>query len=280
MIHIVTDTTSSMTLEEFKQYGIHAVPLFVTRGEQSRPETFDLSYTEFYLQQRAGNRFGTSQPTPESYLKVFQPIIDAGDEIICVMISSGISGSYNTALLAKDLIGTDKISVFDSCQSGLNQAYLAIKAKKLAESGLNREMIMADLEQTRSRSRVFFIVESLRYLYEGGRLNGAQALIGSMIQIKPIIWFDPTGKMVAFEKIRTLRAAKQRVTDIYKDALDSSGIEHVGLHYGDNYDEAAEFAKQLEELTGIPVPLVRLSPVIATHTGPDILGLCYVTKTI
>lgn len=278
MIKVVTDTTSSFTNEEYEKHGIIPVPLYIREGDVAKKEMLEISYEEFYRKQRAGSKFTTSQPDPNSFLEAFRPIIESGDEVICVTISTGISGTFNSAHLAKQILDTDKISIVDSYQSGLNQGFMAFKAKELAATGKNREQIVAYLEAMRKRTRVYYIVESLRYLYEGGRLSGAQALIGSMIQIKPIVWFDSQGIMGTYEKVRTLKNAKNHVLELFKQNIADHGLEHVGLHYGDNREEAEEYAKQVEEIAGQPVSLVQVSPVIGTHTGPDILGVCFTTQ--
>ncbi len=277
MIRVVTDTTSSLTLEQYKNYDIKGVPLYVRQNDNSRKELFEISYEEFYREQRKGLKFTTSQPDPNSFLEVFRPIIEAGDEIICITLSSKISGTINSANLARQMLETEQISLVDSFQSGYGQSSLAIKAKELADQGINRPEIVAYLENMREQIKVYFIVQSLRYLYEGGRLNGAEALIGSIIQIKPIIWFEQTGLMTALEKVRTLKAAKQRTMELLQEQA-KSGIEKIALHYGDNFDEAVEYAKIMEDTFNVSVPLIKLSPVIACHTGPDILGPCIITK--
>lgn len=278
MIKVVTDTTSSLTNEEYVKYGIIPVPLYIREGDTYKKEMLEISYEEFYSKQRAGSKFTTSQPDPNSFMEAFRPVIEAGGEVICVTISSGISGTCNSAHLAKQMLETDKISIIDSYQSGLNQAALALKAVELAAAGQSREQIVVALEEMRKRTRVYFVVESLRYLYEGGRLSGAQALIGSMIQIKPIVWFDERGTMTSYEKVRTLKNAKNRVLELFKRDIAAFGLEQVGLHYGDNLEEAENYAKELEAIAGQPVPLVKLSPVIGAHTGPDILGVCFITQ--
>lgn len=278
MIKIVTDTTCSFTNSEYRKYDITPVPLYIREGDVAKKEMLELSYDEFYSRQRAGSKFTTSQPDPNSFLETFRPIVESGDEVICVTISNCISGTINSANLAKQMLETDKISIFDSYQSGLNQGALALKALKLAEEGQSREQIMTSLEAMRNRCRVYFVVESLRYLYEGGRLNGVQALFGSMIQIKPIVWFDRQGTMTTYEKARTLTTAKNRVLELFKKDIDTLGLEQVGLHYGDNREEAEEYALELEKISGRPVRLVQLSPVIGAHTGPDILGVCFTTQ--
>jgi DegV family protein with EDD domain len=277
MIKVITDTTASFTFEEYARYGLTAVPLYIRSGDISQKELFEISYGNFYQNQRLGVKYSTAQPDPHTFYETFRPIIEAGDEIICLVLSSAISGAINSAHVAKEMLTTDKISIIDSYHSGTGLGMLAVKAVQLAAQGCSREEIVQALEGQRSRTRIYFIVESLRYLYEGGRLNGAQALIGSLIQIKPIIWFDPSGKMTAFEKIRTLKAAKSRVLDLLRKRV-SLEIEHASLHYGDNYSEAVEYAQAMETLLGVAVSLCQVSPVIAAHTGPDVLGPCVITK--
>jgi DegV family protein with EDD domain len=278
MVKIVTDTTASFTMDEYAKYGLAAVPLYIRNGDISQKELFELSYTDFYRNQRGGIKYSTAQPDPHTFLETFRPIIAAGDEIICTVLSSQISGAINSAHLAKQLLNTDQISIVDSYNSGTGLAMLAVKATTLAAQGFSRPEIVRALEAQRAHTKIYFIVESLRYLYEGGRLNGAQALIGSLIQIKPIIWFDTIGRMTPLEKIRTLRAAKNRVLELLRASI-PLGIEHASLHYGDNYNEAVEYAHAMEELLAVPVSLCQVSPVIASHTGPDLLGPCVITKS-
>lgn len=277
MIKVITDTSSCLTQTDYEKYGIVPVPFYIRQGETVRRELFDLTYEEFYRRQRAGEKFATSQPDPNQFLEVFRPAVEAGDEVVCVLMSSGISGIINSAYVARQLLTTDRISIIDSKESGFGQAMLAVKAAEMAAAGANRKEIVTALEDLQERTRTFFVVESLRYLYEGGRLTGAQALVGSVLQIKPIIWFDPEGKMTALEKIRTLKAAKARVLELVQERAER-GVEKVALHYPDNLEEAKEYAKALEEIVGMPVPLVKLSPVLGAHTGPDLLGPCIITR--
>ncbi|MDI6871761.1 MAG: DegV family protein [Bacillota bacterium] len=277
MIRVIVDTTCSMPLEWYGQHGLTAVPLYVREGENVQRELFDLSYAEFYRRQRAGARFSTAQPDPNAFLEHFRPAVEAGDEVICIVLSSRISGALNSANLARQLLETDRVSVVDSRQSGFGEASLALRAKEMADAGAGREEIVRALDDLIARTRTYFVVESLRYLYEGGRLSGAQALLGSLIQIKPIIWFDSAGTMEALEKIRTTKAARARLIELVKERA-GRGIEKIALHYGDNLEEATAFAREMEAVAGMPVPLVRLSPVIASHTGPEILGPCLITR--
>jgi DegV family protein with EDD domain len=277
MIKVVADTTCSMPLEWHAQRGFTAVPLYVREGSDAWRELFDLPYDEFYRRQRAGGKFSTAQPDPQAFLDAFRPAVEAGDEVICILLSSRISGTVNSANVAKQLLETDRVSVVDSRQSGFGQAALALKVKELAEAGMARAEIVRALEEQIRRSRTYFVVESLRYLYEGGRLSGAQALLGSLIQIKPILWFDAEGTIESLEKVRTLKAARARLLELVRERVER-GVEQICLHYGDNLEEATAFGKEMEALAGRPVPLVRLSPVLTSHTGPDLLGPCIITR--
>ncbi len=277
MIRIFTDTTSSLTAAEYQQHGITPLPLYIIQGEESKKELFEITYDEFYKNQRAGLKYTTSQPSPDTYLEYFKPVLAAGDEAVAVFLSGGISNTVNTANIAVQMLETDKISVFDSKLTAFGQAAMAIKAKEMADAGATRPEIIRALEDLHARTRIYLIVESLRYLYEGGRLSGAQALIGSVIQIKPIIWLDGDGKLVSFEKVRTLKTAKARILELVKERMEL-GIEKIVLHYGDNYQEAVEYNKNLESLTGSPVPIVKISPVLGVHTGPDVLGVVIITE--
>lgn len=283
MIRVVVDTTCSLTLDDYQRHGITAVPLYVREGGNAQRELFDLSYEDFYRRQRAGGRFSTAQPDPNAFLEAFRPALEAGDEVVCIVLSSHISGALNSANLAKQLLAADsaaladRVAIVDSRQSGFGEASLALKARAMAEAGAGLAEVVRALEDLIARTRTYFVVESLRYLYEGGRLSGAQALLGSLIQVKPIIWFTGDGTMEAKEKIRTLKAAKARLLELVKERTDR-GVEKMSLHYGDNLAEAREFATELEALAGVPVPLVKLSPVVASHTGPDILGPCVISR--
>ncbi|MCL6590147.1 MAG: DegV family protein [Firmicutes bacterium] len=277
MIRIITDSTSSLTLAEYQKYDLGMIPILINQGEITKRELLDISYTEFYEKQRAGGKFTTAQAGPQAFIEAFRPLIAAGDEIICIVLSSKISGTFNSAMLAQETLNTDKISIIDSRQTGYGQAYLALQACALAAAGLQRDKIVKKLENIQLRSRTYFVVESLKYLHEGGRLSGAQALIGSIIQLKPIIWFDPEGALVAFEKIRTLKAAKARMLSLIEEQA-LLGLEKVVVQYGANYDEALEFSEIIRTRFGISETPVQISPVVAAHTGPDVLGVLAVTK--
>jgi DegV family protein with EDD domain len=272
MIKIVMDSTCGLPIEDFEKEGMTMVPLYIREGEKLYRDAVDIKPAEFYRKEREGVIFESAQTNPDDLLRTFRPIIDAGDEIVCVMISGAISGSVNAALVAaQTLEAEDRISIVDSRQSGYCQLTMGRLAKKMADEGKNRAEIVEALTEQRDRTWVYFIMESLHWLYKGGRLTGAQALIGTIIQLKPIVWFDDSGRMVTHDKIRTLRAGKERLKELVLE-MASYGVVSAGLHWSDNWDEAKEFGDWMESVLHVPIEYNRVSCVVGCHVGPTVLG--------
>lgn len=278
MIQVVMDTTTGMTREEFDQAGITMVPLYVRDGEKLYREQVDIFPDEFYRRERAGTIFETAQTNPADLISVFRPIIEAGDEVMCVLISGAISGSVNAAHVAAQTLGAeDKITIVDSLESGYGEAYLGLTAKKMADAGESRGEIERVLSDIRMRTRTYFIMESLKWLFHGGRLTGAQYFVGSVIKLNPIVWFDEAGRMTSYDKTRTIKVAKDHMRQLVRDA-GRNGVEAATLHWPDNLDEAESFHAEMEDILQVPVLLTKLSCVLGVHTGPDLLGPCVIMK--
>lgn len=278
MIKVVMDSTCGLSIEDFEKEGVTMVPLYIREGEKLYRDAVDIKPAEFYRKEREGVLFESVQTNPDDLVRVFQPIIDAGDEVVCVMISGAISGSVNAAHVAAQTLGAeDRISIVDSRQSGYGQLAMGRLAKKMADEDKDRTEIVAALNDLRERTWVFFIMESLHWLYKGGRLTGAEAFIGTIIQLKPVVWFDDIGRMVTHDKIRTIKAGKERLKELVLE-MASHGVESAGLHWADNWDEAKEFGDWMESVLHVPVEYNRVSCVIGCHVGPTVLGPVVVMK--
>jgi DegV family protein with EDD domain len=272
MIKVVMDSTCGLPVEDFEKEGMIMVPLYIREGEKLYRDAVDIKPAEFYRKEREGVVFESAQTNPDDLVRTFRPILDAGDEIVCVMISGAISGSVNAALVAAQMLeAEDRISIVDSRQSGYCQLTMGRLAKKMADEGRNRAEIVDALAELRDRTWVYFIMESLHWLYKGGRLTGAQALIGTIIQLKPIVWFDDRGRMVTHDKIRTLRAGKERLKELVLE-MATHGVVSAGLHWSDNWDEAKEFGDWMESVLHVPIEYNRVSCVVGCHVGPTVLG--------
>ncbi|MCL6588930.1 MAG: DegV family protein [Firmicutes bacterium] len=279
MIKVLTDTSSSFTWEEYQQHQIIPLPIHIhfLDNHKSKKDLQEISAADFYKAQRAGRRFSTSHLTTEDFLEIFPPLLEDGSEIICILLSSGISECVNTALQAVEILKSDKISIVDSKQSGFCQAYMALKAKEMANKGSNRSEIAASLNDLRQRCHTFFIVESLQHLYAGGRFFWEQALSAARLNIKPIIWFDNNGKLKMYQKLGSVAVIRNKILNLVSECVKRE-IEWIVLHYADNFNEASEYAKELEAVAHLPVPLIRLAPSVGVHTGPDLLGPSVITK--
>jgi DegV family protein with EDD domain len=278
MIQVVMDTTTGMTRQEFKDAGITMVPLYVRNGDKVYREQVDILPDEFYRRERQGVVYETAQTNPAELVDVFRPIVEAGDEVVCVLISSAISGSVNAAHVAAQTLGAeDRITIVDSRESGYGEAYLGRTAKKMADAGESRTEVVKVLADIRDRTRTYFIMESLKWLFHGGRLTGAQYFVGSVIKLNPIVWFDEGGRMTSYDKTRTIKVAKDHMRQLVADA-GRNGVEAAALHWPDNFEEAQGFHKEMEEILQAPVSLTKLSCVLGVHTGPDLLGPCVITR--
>lgn len=274
----MTDTTASLSREDYRNHSITPIPLYLVNQNNKVKDLFGVSPDEFYSQQRKGAKFTTSHIDSNEFYEYFKPVLETGNEVLCILLSGKISPTLSSALQAQQRLDPTKISIYDSRESGFGQAYLALKAKEMADAGANRHEIISALDNIRARTHTYFIVESLDHLKMGGRFFWDQALIASLLHIKPIIWFDQTGKMKIYKKISTIKAVRDKIMQLIEEAA-KKGIEKICLHYADNYEEATEYTEQLGKFFGAPVPLVRLSPVVGTHTGPDLLGPCIITKS-
>lgn len=278
MIQVVMDTTTGLTRQEFDEAGITMVPLYVRNGDKVYREQIDILPDEFYGRERQGVFYETAQTNPADLVNLFRPIVEAGDEIVCVLISGAISGSVNAAHVAAQTLGAeDRITIVDSRESGYGEACLGRTAKRMADAGESRVEITKALADIRDRTRTYFIMESLKWLFRGGRLTGAQYFVGSVIKLNPIVWFDEAGRMTSYDKTRTIRVAKDHMRQLVGDA-GRSGVEVAALHWPDNFEEAREFKKEMEEILQVPVALTKLSCVLGVHTGPDLLGPCVILK--
>ncbi|MHB8070645.1 MAG: DegV family protein [Candidatus Cryosericum sp.] len=278
MVQVVMDTTTGMTSQEFKDAGIAMVPLYVRNGDKVYREQVDILPEQFYKQERQGVVYETAQTNPADLVNVFRPIVEAGDEVVCVLISSAISGSVNAAHVAAQTLGAeDRITIVDSLESGFGEAYLGRTAKSMADAGESRSEVVKALADIRSRTRTYFIMESLKWLFHGGRLTGAQYFVGSVIKLNPIVWFDEAGRMTSYDKTRTIKVAKDHMRQLVAET-GRNGVEAATLHWPDNLEEAQEFHKEMEEILQAPVSLTKLSCVLGVHTGPDLLGPCVVMR--
>ena len=188
MIRFLVDTSSDYTVEEVKEKGMELVPLHITLGEADYRDGYDLTKDRFYELLTSNEEFPkTSQPTPQDFVDIFEDVQEKGDELICILLSSKLSGTYQSATLAKNIVEYDKIYLIDSLTATHGIRLLADHAQELAKEGKTAEEIVAALEETKSKIKILAVVDTLEYLCKGGRVSRTTAAIGEMAKVKPMI---------------------------------------------------------------------------------------------
>ena len=278
-VAIITDSNSGITQEEGKQLGIRIVPMpFMINGEEYL-EDITLTQQEFYAKLGEGSDISTSQPSPESIMALWDEVLEEYDEIVHIPMSSGLSGSCQTAMmLAEDYDG--KVEVVNNQRISVTQRQSALDAKELAAKGMCAAEIKEKLEAVKFDSSIYITLDTLKYLKKGGRITPAAAALGTLLRLKPVLTVQGE-KLDAFAKARTMKQAKSMmVAAITKDLEERFGDRtgknvHLDVAYTDNQEEADEFAKELRELfpaTG-EIVIAPLSLSVSCHIGPGSLAV-------
>lgn len=269
-IQIITDSTAYFTKEYAERHNIKIVQLSVNFLGVTADEGYPGEFDEFYHKLEASIDFPTtSQPSIEAFASVYQEAIAQGNEIITIVISEKLSGTFNSASIAANMIAPDKISVIDSESTSSNLKLLVNMAKDMAEKGESRAHIVNILEQEKKRMSINLTVETLEYLKRGGRLSGAQALIGSLLNVKPIIGLVD-GKLIPVGKVR----GKSKALELMISKLPNNAT-HISVCHIFNIVEAELIQSKLQErFKHIKVGIDVLGPVIGSHLGPKGIGIC------
>lgn len=280
MVKIVTDTTAYFNDEELKKYDIKVVPLYVKSEKGQWKERVEISDDEFYERLKQGEKFETSQPSPQDFVEAYKPIIDEGHEIVSIHISSELSGTVNSANIAKTLLGTDKITVVDSKSSSANLLRKVIFAYKLAERCFSREEIAEEVEKSYSRIFGFFLPMDIDYLVRGGRISHFQGKVSNVLKLYFIVHLNE-GRIDFYKFGRTRKGASNELINIAKGLKEKlKDVEYVDVVYGGNIDEAMQFKQNVEESLESNANMNRIGPVLGAHLGPEFLGIGLVGKNL
>ena len=279
-IALVTDSTSVLTEQEIKENNVIVAPIPIIIGDKEYLEGVNITSKQLFETQKQGAAFPkTSQPSMGEMISLFNKLYDEGYEaIITITLSSGISGFFQTLQNVARNNPEYHLYPYDSKMTVRLQGYLVLAAAKMIKAGYTPEEILERLDKIRATIDELFVVDDLKNLSRGGRLSNASAFIGTMLHIKPLLTFED-GKIVAFDKIRSLKRAVSKVEDIalertsklpYKDKL-----RLFVLHSND--EKQAEGIKEfiLDNFPGMPVDVAEFSPVIATHLGEKSIAIAW-----
>lgn len=275
---VVTDSTAYIPKELRDKLNIHMIPLSVIFGNETYREEIDLHADEFYEEIKTKGLPTTSQPTTGEFVTLFEKLAKDFDAVISIHLSSGISGTYQGAITAGNLVEDIEVYAYDSEISCMMQGLYAIEAAEMANEGKGPEEIIARLDEMKKSMRAYFMVDDLSHLQRGGRLSSAQAIIGSMLQVKPLLHFVDK-VIVPFEKIRTRKKAMKRISNMLEEDAASGDEYRAVIFQGKREEEAQEWKTELEtKLSNVEFTISYFGPVIASHLGEGAMGLGWVKK--
>ena len=254
------------------------MPLTVSIAGRDYQDGVDLTGDQFYHLLTTEEEFPkTSQPSPEAFFQIFREAKKQGDEVLCFSLSSALSGTYQSATIAKEMLDYDGIYIIDSCMASHLIGCLADYARKAIAEGKSAAQIAQECEQLKTRVRVFAGLDTLEYLYKGGRLSRAGAAVGQVAGIKPVVTFSPEGTVAIAGKAIGVPRAMQAILNKVKQADIDPDFPVYSLYTcGTSHTEKLE--KSLQDL-GITVADRRqVGPTIGAHVGPNVYGVVYVVK--
>ena len=284
-IAVVTDSNSGITQAQAKEMGVAVLQMpFMIDGE-TYYEDITLTREQFYQRLKDNADIATSQPTPDSILKMWDKLLKEYDQIIHIPMSSGLSGSCSTAMM---LAGEDeyegKVFVVDNRRISVTQYQSVKDAQMLAAMGMDGTQIKKRLEETAADSVIFITVDTLKYLKKGGRITPAAAALGTLLKIKPVLIILGE-KLDSFAKARTMKQAKTMMMNAIQKELDGRLHDsecrncHLAIAHTDNEEAALEFKKEVEErFPNADVYMAPLSLSIACHIGPGSLAVTATRK--
>ena len=274
---VVTDTTAYLPEELVREHDVHRVSLYVTFDGETQAESELSDYDTFFERlSRSSEGATTSQPSVGDFRAVYEPLLDAGREIVSIHIASGISGTCDSAQQARQQLveegrGGERIHVLDSRTGCGGQGLLVIAASRAAAAGASGEEALARAVETREGLKMWFVIDTLEYLRKGGRIGAAQAWIGSTLKIKPILTLEE--EITPVERVRTRRRALERMVDFARERRDAGADGWVVQHVHDP-ESAQELVQHGRDVFGSdPIFVSEVGPVIGAHVGPGLLGI-------
>lgn len=270
-IKIITDSTSYISREYAEEKDITIVPLNYTFNGSSYKEGYKGEFKEFFTELEKTDQFPTtSQPSTGDFYEIFKEYLREYKEIIVILVSSKVSGTYNSAVLAKNMLEEEKITIIDSRNAASNLRFLVEDAVNMMEDNISSKEIISHINNKRNSLKAYLTTDTLEYLSRGGRLSSLQSLVGNLLNIKPIIELKD-GELKLLEKLRGKNKALSNIISyIYKD------VEEISICYTLNREEAEKFKSKLEiKFSNAVITIDDLGPVVGAHLGPGALGVCF-----
>jgi DegV family protein with EDD domain len=272
-VAIVTDTCHYLPRELVAEHELHEVSLYVHWDGRADREGDLPGFDAYYAYLRTASEVPTtSQPSVGDFLAAYEPLLDAGRDVVSVHLASGLSGTYQSALQARDALKerADRVHVVDSATACGGEGFCVLAASAASRRGLDAAAVADHVRRTRERLRMYFSIDTLEFLRKGGRIGGAQAWLGSALKIKPILTVE--SEITPIERVRTSGRAFERMVGLLQERKDAGAdawmVQHIQAP-----DVAARLVERGREIFGTePIVLSEIGPVIGTHVGPGLLG--------
>lgn len=276
MIRLLVDSTSDFSQEQLHKEKLYYIPMHINWEGKEYIDGITIQKEEFYDKLMQTQEFPkTSQPSPQSFVEVFEEVKKAKDELICIIFSSALSGTYQSALLAKQIVGYDSIYIVDSKTATAGIQLMVEEAEKKISEGWEANKIAEHLEDFKKKICIYASVDTLEYLKRGGRINKAVASIGEIAKVKPLIHLNEAGEIVAVSKSIGFKKVIQRIAEYANEADNRYSIYTVYTKGMKNLEKLdAKIAEYGIKITGH----VQVGSTIGCHIGPEAFGIIYVKK--
>ena len=273
-VAVVTDSSADIPPCIAETQGICIIPLKVLFGQQVFCDGVDIASEQFYRKLRESEVLPTtSQPSAGDFVQFYSEVGQSAESIVSIHISGALSGTIESACAARAQIGPSvPIHIIDSRSTSMGLGFMVLAAARMAADGLDAPQIVPQIHALIPRMNVLFVVDTLEYLHKGGRIGGAARLLGSVLNMKPLLHIHD-GQIDALEKTRTKQRAIARLLEIMKDRIGGAEAVHIAVVHADAEEEALALKEEIEaRFQCKELYLCELSPALGTHGGPGVVG--------
>jgi len=272
-LRIVSDSTADLPISIIDEYNVEIVPLRVHFGEEVFLDWVEMKPEKFYDKLTSTDILPrTSQPSPADFVKKYKEIGE-GETIISIHISSNLSGTYQSAMMARDMLPEMDIHVFDTKLASMAHGAVVMEAARAAREDKSREEVLHLVKEMIDKVRVYFMVNTFEYLQKNGRIGRAQAMLGSLLKVKPILTLED-GIVTPKEKARGRSKALDRLVKICLDEFGSKNPVKIALIHGNVLEEVLKLKEMVEGVFKFEEAVISdLGAVIGSHTGPGVVGI-------
>jgi DegV family protein with EDD domain len=276
-VAIVTDSTAYLPEDLVQKYGITVAPQVLIWGEETYRDGVDISPEEFYTRLGTATVMPTtSQVSVSTFKEIFEKLHGEGKEILVVLLSAELSKSINSAELAYQMVPDAQVEIVDSKSTAMEMGFHVLAAARAAADGASLSKCKIIAEEAREKTGVLFVVDTLEFLHRGGRIGGASRLLGTALQMKPLLEVRD-GRVESLEKIRTKKKAHNRLVEVIKERVNGmEGEVRLATLHANAFEDAKELLDNLTaQLNPVESLYSEVSPVVGTHCGPGTVGIAY-----